>query len=351
MGIPRIAILGIHLESNAFAPVTTEADFRASCYFEGEAMMAEAAKAAPAMPAEIPGFIEAMNATGPWEAVPVLIAATEPGGAADQAFIEKTLARMRDILARSGPLDGVYISNHGAMISTADSDPDGELYALAREAIGPDKPVVATVDLHANISQRMFDNADLILSYRTNPHIDRRERGAEAGPLLRRLLAGERFEKTFVRLPISAPTVTLLTARGAYADMIAEGQRHIANDLPVVSVLGGFVFADAPEAGISILTYGHGAKPRQVALDLARYAWAERERFKVRITPLDEAVERAVAAGRAGRRTAVCLADVADNPGGGGRGNTTDILERLLNTRAGNALLGNFADPAAAARC
>src|SRR4051812_47243701 len=92
---PRIAILGIHLESNAFAPTTTEADFRASCYYEGEAMLVEAAKTAPAMPAEIPGFIEAMNAGDPWEAVPILITATEPGGAADQGFIDKTLERMR----------------------------------------------------------------------------------------------------------------------------------------------------------------------------------------------------------------------------------------------------------------
>src|ERR671919_2447406 len=107
--MPRIAILGIHLESNAFAPVTTEADFRASCYFEGQAMLAEAAKPAPAMPAEIPGFIEAMNATGPWEPVPILITATEPGGAADQTFIEETLARMRELLSASGPLDGIYI--------------------------------------------------------------------------------------------------------------------------------------------------------------------------------------------------------------------------------------------------
>src|ERR1700754_3932554 len=151
---PRIGILGIHLESNAFAPVTSEDDFRASCYYEGEAMLAEAAKPAPAMPAEIPGFVEAMNATGPWEAVPILITATEPGGAADAGFIERTLDRMRALLRAAGPLDAIYISNHGAMVSTADSDPDGAHYALSREAVGPDKPVIATVDLHANISQR-----------------------------------------------------------------------------------------------------------------------------------------------------------------------------------------------------
>src|SRR5688572_7321778 len=132
---PRIAVLGIHLESNAFAPVTTEADFRASCYFEGRALLDEAAKAAPAMPAEIPGFLEAMDATGPWEPVPIVITSTEPGGAADAAFIDKVLARMRAMLAEAGPLDGVYVSNHGAMVSTIDSDPDGALYALAREAV------------------------------------------------------------------------------------------------------------------------------------------------------------------------------------------------------------------------
>ena len=348
---PRIGILGIHLESNAFAPVTTEADFRASCYYEGEAMLVEAAKPAPAMPAEIPGFVEAMNATGPWEAVPIVIAATEPGGAADHAFVSRTLERMRALLHASGPLDAIYVSNHGAMVSTEDSDPDGALYALARETVGPDRPVVATVDLHANISQRMFDDADVIISYRTNPHVDRRERGAEAAPLLRRLLAGERFGKTFIRMPIVAPTVTLLTARGAYADMIIEGQRHITPDVPVVSLLGGFAFADAPECGISILTYGANGKRRALALDLARHAWRERERFTVKLTSLEDAMARAAEAGRSGRNTVVCLADVADNPGGGGRGNTTDILDGLLKARVERALLGNFVDPAAATAC
>jgi microcystin degradation protein MlrC len=348
---PRVAILGLHLESNAFAPVTTEADFRASCYYEGEAMLVEAAKSAPAMPAEIPGFIEAMNASGPWEAVPILITATEPGGAADQAFIDSTLDRMRTLLRASGALDALYISNHGAMVSTADSDPDGALYALARDAVGPGRPVVATVDLHANISQRMFEHSDVIISYRTNPHVDRRERGAEAAPMLRRLLAGERLGKTFIHMPIVAPTVTLLTARGAYADMIAQGQRHIASDLPVVSLLGGFAFADAPECGISILTYGADAKRKKLALDLACYAWEQRERFTVKLTPLDEAIQRTVDAGRSARTAVMCLADVADNPGGGGRGNTTDVLERLLSARVARALFGNFVDPGAAAQC
>lgn len=348
---PRVAILGIHLESNAFAPASTEDDFRKSCYFEGAAMLAEAAKPAPAMPAEIPGFIEAMNAGGPWEPVPIIITATEPGGPADQRFVDATYARMRELLFVSGPYDAIYVCNHGAMTATGLEDPDGALYALAREAAGPNVPVLATVDLHANISQRMVDCADCILSYRTNPHVDRRERGTEAAPLIRRLIAGERWEKTFIRMPIVPPSVTLLTARGAYADMITEGQRHIGPDLPVVSVVGSFAFSDAREGGITILTYGHGEKPRTLAHQLAAFAWAERERFRVRLTPLAVAIAHAARAGRNKERTAVCIADVADNPGGGGRGNTTDVLEALLAARVEHVLLGNFVDAAAAAKC
>ena len=348
---PRVAILGVHLESNAFAPVSTEEDFRKSCYFEGDAMLLEAAQPAPAMPAEIPGFIEIMNATGSWQPVPIIITATEPGGPADQRFVDATLARMRTMLAAAAPLDAIYISNHGAMTSSGAEDPDGALYAVAREAAGVDVPVLSTVDLHANISRRMVDCADCILSYRTNPHVDRRERGSEAATLMRRLLAGERWEKTFIRMPIVPPSVTLLTARGAYADMITEGQRHISPDLPVVSILGSFAFGDVREGGITILIYGRGDKPRALARQLAEFAWADRERFRVRLTSLDDAIARAAQAGRNGERAAVCLADVADNPGGGGRGNTTGILERLLADGVENVLLGNFVDAAAAARC
>src|SRR6185503_1660466 len=133
---------------------------------------------------------------------------------------------------------------------------------------------------------------------------------------------------------------------GAYADMIVEGQRHIGPDLPLVSVVASFVFSDAPETGLAILTYGSGPRPKALARHLAEMAWAERERFRVHLTSLDDAIRRAAEAGQVDGGPTVCLADVADNPGGGGRGNTTDILEGLLGAHVQRALLGNFVDPA-----
>src|SRR3546814_6280930 len=146
------------------------------------------------------------------------------------------------------------------------------------------------------------------------------------------MLGGERLSKTFIRTPIVAPSVRLLTAAGPYADLVAEGRAATGADVPLVSVVGGFAWSDTPENGIAILTYGtgDGTRATAVAERLARRAWADRERFNVRLPPLDEAVGGAVTAGARDDGPAVCLADVADNPGGGGRGHTTDIPEAPL---------------------
>jgi microcystin degradation protein MlrC len=211
---PRVAVLGFHLESNAFAPVSEERHFRSLCYVEGEDISREARKKISSLPAEIPGFYREMDALGPWTPVPVIATAAEPGGPVDEGFFQTTLAAMRARLAAAGGLDAVYISNHGGMVSTAGPDPDGELYETVRSVVGPDTPLVATVDLHANISERMVANVDALVSYRTNPHMDQAERAADAARLLKEFLTGTRSQRAFVRLPLTPASVTLLTREG-----------------------------------------------------------------------------------------------------------------------------------------
>ena len=108
-------------------------------------------------------------------------------------------------LEASAPLDAVYVANHGAMVSTATPDPDGEILARIRAAAGPGAAIVATLDLHANISERMVDSADVIIGYQTNPHVDMRERGEEAAHTVRAMLAGMQPRGTLVRLPLTPP--------------------------------------------------------------------------------------------------------------------------------------------------
>jgi microcystin degradation protein MlrC len=346
-GGPRIALLGIHLESNGFAPPSTEADFRSACYLEGMAILGEAAKPAPAMPAEMAAFIRSWVQRGAWTPVPILLAGAEPGGPVEQGFLDAMLGEIRQRLTAALPVDGVYISNHGAMTSIDSFDPDGVLYRLVRDLVGPAVPIVATVDLHANLSDDMVEAADLIIAYRTNPHVDQLERGAEAARAMADLLGGQRYHKAFIRLPLVPPTVSLLTASGPYADVIDDGQARarLQADIVNVSVTGGFVFADAPKCGFGVLVTARSRPAAdRLAAALATRAWRERERFTVKLTPLEAAIASARRVADDPTLPPLLLADVADNPGGGGRGNTTFILEALQTGGVSGALLGNFVD-------
>ena len=346
----RVAILGLHLESNGFAPVTRERDFRSLCFLEGEAILREARAAAPAMPAEIVGFLAAMDDGPPWSPAPILVAAAEPGGPVDHDFLLRVLGEIARRLVEAGRLDGVYITNHGGMTSTGTPDPDGMLYAKVREIVGPDVPVIATVDLHANISETMAGSVDMIVAYRTNPHVDQEERGAEAARHLRALISGTKAYTAFIRLPLTPASVTLLTAAGPYADIIREGQRRMSAAIMNVSIVGGFVFSDTPKNGIAVLVAARDdAAARRLALELARTIWNDRHRYVKTLTPLDEAVAMALAASRDPDRPALILSDAGDNPGGGGRGNTTWLLSALHGAGARDVLLGIFIDPALAA--
>jgi microcystin degradation protein MlrC len=337
---PRVAVLGLHLESNAFAPVSTEEHFRSLCHAVGDEITREARKTPSSLPAEVPAFYAEMERLGPWTPVPILVTACEPGGPIEEGFFQRTLAEMGKRLAEAGRLDAVYISNHGGMVSTGGPDPDGELYERVRKAAGR-VPIVATVDLHANISERMVANVDALVSYRTNPHMDQEERAVDAARLLRKFLDGTRSARAFVRLPLTPASVTLLTREGPYADAIKYGQTKVGNGVLDVSIVGGFVFSDTPKNGVAVVVNGEaGADVRGTALDIAGRIWDERKRFVKRLTSIEEAM-------RIPGRT--IWSDAGDNPGGGGTGQTTELLRKLVEAGAENVLYGIFFEPEIAA--
>src|SRR5215472_16998726 len=208
---PRIAILGFSIECNKFAPVATRAHFD---YFAGDDIVAEARLPAPRLLGEIPGFVADMDTAGAWDPVGIVFAAAGPNGPVDHAFFAELIAEIETRLTAALPVDAVYICEHGAAVTTEEDDPDGILFAAVRRIVGPDVPVAATLDLHANVSDRMVDTVDAFIGYRTNPHLDTRERGIEAAVALREMLAGTTTERAFIRLPIVPPTVTMLTAAG-----------------------------------------------------------------------------------------------------------------------------------------
>ncbi|MEM9247660.1 MAG: M81 family metallopeptidase [Pseudomonadota bacterium] len=347
---PRVALLGMILESNRFAKPATFEDFHSLYWLEGEALLAEARAEHPKLQMEFAGFVRAMDATGPWEPVPCLLAASHPAGPVRRDVYAKVEADTLAHLEAAGPVDAVYICNHGAMVGEHIDDPDGALMAAVRAKVGPEPIIVSTLDLHANISETMVRSTDLIVGYRTNPHVDFIERGEEAAFSLRRILAsGVRPKPVLRKPPIVPASVTLLTATGPYADLIDLGQRRQAEmggAILNVSVFGNFVFADTADNGVAVLVTGRTDDAPAIALadEIAKRAWADRERFRRELTSVETAVGLATGDG-----PPVLFSDAGDNPGGGGSGRTTELLKALVDAGATNTLYGSFCDPELAA--
>jgi len=357
---------GIVLESNAFAPVATEADFRSRYYFAGEALMEEVAKPHSVIPREMTAFVEAMNRTGTWEPVPTLLTGFQPAGLVDHEFFLRCVETMTARLKAALPLDAVYLSQHGAMVSTETSDPDGLLVKAIRQVVGPDPHILATLDLHANLSECLIENTNLLVSYLTNPHVDMVPRGEEAAHTLRKLLAGTKPKTAFLRLPLTPPSVTLLTREGPYAEMIAYGQRRqqeFGGRILNVSICGGFVFSDTPKNGVAVVVTADDdlEAARKLCREISEFGWSQRERFRRTLTSIEEAVIIARQTAADPQAPAVIFSDAGDNPGGGGGGNTTWLLKALVEAQRSPASLekesrgllrvfyGSFCDPELAA--
>ncbi|MCL4744369.1 MAG: M81 family metallopeptidase [Burkholderiaceae bacterium] len=349
---PRIAILGFAIECNRFSPVTTAADFARKVDIRG-AQILEQARAGPCRTtSDLPGFVQQMDRTGPWSAVPLRIALANPGGPVEQEFFDGFLDEIGAGLRAAGALDGVFVVSHGAALATGSDDPDGDLFAAIRRQVGPDVPVIGVFDLHANVSLKMVANLDVFVGYLENPHTDIRERGEEAARHMREILAGARTAVAMVKLPLAPPSITLLTASGPYGELIRYGQSRVGDDIVNVSIMAGFVFSDCPKNGFSVVVTARNGNRRAafaLARELGERIWSMRARFRREMTSLEQAVALSVAAGADRSAPAVLLADVADNPGGGSRGNTTCLLRALVEAKAAGVVLGVFYDPALAA--
>lgn len=339
------------LESNSHAPVATAAEFAERCDLAGEALATDWRGAHPTVPATILGFVAAMDASGPWVALPVRHAHVGASGPVDQTYFDALLDDLCARLAAHAPLDAVFLSLHGAAIATVDPDPDGSLLARVRATVGPGVPVVATLDLHGNVVQRMVDAASVLVAYRENPHTDMAARGADCAAILRETLAGMRPTAAFVKLPFVPPSVTQNTRTGPYRDLIDFGQSLRGPDVVDVSILSGFTSGDTPKNGMSVIvtTRGAPARARELATRIARHAWAGRRAWVPSLASIADATARALEAGRDVALPALLFADVADNPGGGGRGNTVWILEAFVRAGVQGAVVGPFFDAALAA--
>ena len=342
----RILIAGFQHETNTFAPSKTAYDD----FVRGGAFpaMARGADVLAMRDVNIPigGFIRAME--GPRaELIPAIWAGATPAAHVTRDAFERIAAEILDA-ARSGNFDGAYLDLHGAMVCEHNDDGEGALLTSLRAIVGPRVPLVASLDLHANVTRQMLESADALVAYRTYPHEDMAEAGERAAGLMKRLLTrGTRFHRAARRLPFLIPINGMCTmvepAQGTYAALArAESLQDVA-----LSFAPGFPAADFGECGGVVWGYGDDARIESVVAGLNDHIVSREAEWVVPFLEPEEAVRQAQAIAAQASKPVV-IADTQDNPGGGGDSNTTGMLRALMNCDAQGAAIGLMVDGAAA---
>jgi microcystin degradation protein MlrC len=274
----------------------------------------------------------------------------QPGGRVTDEAFEKMAALLVAPLAVQR-FDMVYLELHGAMCTPRFDDAEGELLRRVREAVGPAVPILASLDLHANVTRLMIEMADLLTAYRTYPHVDWKESGRRAARLVDAVRArtpggARRFRQAPFLIPVASGCTLVEPMKGLY-EKLEEIEARTGVHL---SFCPGFPLADIADCGPSLWGYGDDAQTTQNAVDeLYRHLLAAEQAFLQHAAiPAEEAVTRAIARAQGARRP-VIIADTQDNPGGGGSGSTTGLLRELVRQRAQGAMVAILHEPQVAA--
>jgi microcystin degradation protein MlrC len=343
----RIATGGIQHETNTFATVpTTIADFvrDSECGPElsgGETIL-QRYRGTGCIHG---GYIAAAAANG-FELLPLLSAKAQPAGPVEQASFDTMLGWFLERLEQVMPVDGVLLDLHGAMVTEDHEDAEGAWIAAVREFVGPDMPLVMTLDLHANITSQCASLADVIIGYDTYPHVDMHDRGREAAELLGRMIRGEVSPvQEYRQLPLITMPPMQCTLREPMRSLIKRvHQMEQERGVLTATVSMGFPFADIQDAGVSVLVTADGdADLASSKVDeLAGWLWELRDELQPKLTTIEETIRFVDEHPDDGL---TIFADGSDNPGGGAPCDGTVALRALIDSGLSGAVVAVLHDP------
>lgn len=345
----KVLIAGFKHETNTFSRLpTTLADYQARALQRGE----QIAQAYAGTNTEVAAFLDGCKKYG-WQAVPTVVGDATPSGKLTRDCYEAIAGEIVEAAKREQP-DAVLLNLHGAMVAEHVDDGEGELIARLRAALGRNTVIAGTLDLHANVTSRMAEEADILVSYRTYPHIDNYVIASEAVDLVAQALDGRIKPITIVRrgAEITGLDCGRTTQPGPMTEALAmAAELKSKSGLLSVSVNAGFFKADIEEVGPSVVIVGEGRREdlERLAEPLLAHIKATRDVATVSYASVAAAVATAQAKGRIG--APVVLADYSDNPGGGGYSDSTGILRGLLAAGVTNAAISAICDPASATAC
>jgi microcystin degradation protein MlrC len=325
----RIAVGQLAQETNTFNPLpTTRLEFEAFGVHRGAELLERMADTN-----ELGGFIQALRE---WSERPEIVGLQRlfawPGGALTTATLDWLLRELLDSLRAHLPVDGVLLALHGALVADGTPDVEGEVLQAVREALGPRVALVATLDLHANVTARMVRAADALVLYHTAPHIDVFETGRRGAAVLRRILVeGARPITAFQKLPLVVPAEQANTQDPTSVShglrlRLEELERHpriLSAGLATVQP-----WLDIPDLGASVLVVSDGDPElaRRTCAELAADVWGKRRHYLPELVSVEEAVRAA----REESEGLVVLSDSADATTSGAPGDSTWLLRELL---------------------
>jgi microcystin degradation protein MlrC len=328
--MPRVLIAEIKTETATFNPMPT-------CYDDFQVYVGgEMLDALRGTRTEIGGALDVFAEDQTIEILPTVSATSVSGGHIVTADLDRLLQEIVDAVRNQPDVDAAYICLHGAMAGKDENDPEGRLLTALREVLG-DIPLVASLDLHAVITDRLVAAADVLVPFHTYPHIDQYETGQRAARSLLKLMGGE-VTPTMVRveIPMLVRGDELITATGKFGEAIRMCQAIEESDGGLAAgVIIGNAFTDVPalQSNVLVTTDGDRERAASEALRIAQFMWKHRELFQAELTSLPDAIRIAEET-----EGLTIFSDAADATASGAAGDSNAILKGLL--------AANFAKPA-----
>lgn len=339
-----IAVGGFQHETNTFAPHLADyAAFERADSWPPLTAGADLFEVMYGLNIPLAGFIERAALDG-HRMQPLCWCSAEPSSYVTRDAFERIAEMLCAPLREMEQLDAVYLDLHGAMVTEHFEDGEGELLRRVRAIVGPDVPVVISLDLHVNVTEGMLEHCDAMTIYRTYPHLDMAETGVRAYDLLLPLLAGRRLHKAMRKLPFLLALTSQCTdfdpCRSIYGALPAA---CAADGVDNVDFGAGFPPSDITECGAAVVAYGADETAVEAAAEqIYQQVLAAEAEFEVELLDADSAVLRAMS-----NRTdkPVVLADAQDNPGAGGTSDSTGLLAALVRNGARQAIIAVLYDP------
>ena len=341
----RIAIGGVQHETNTFAASrATFDDFVHADAWPGLCRGGALIEATRGINLPISGFIDQARSDS-HVLKPLVWCSAQPSGPVTRDAFERIAYILLEDLAAALPVDAIYLDLHGAMVAEHLDDADGELLSRVRGCVGPAVPIVASLDLHANISQTMLEQASALVAYRQYPHVDMAETGARAAYLLQKLSNRAPMKRDLRHLDFLVPLTAQCTLVEPGRHLMARALELEQRSLLSLHYTPGFPLADVYECGPCVFGYGEREDDVNVAVAaLVSEVAASESELSGQFWTIDAAIKRALQGHLPGHGP-VILVDTQDNPGAGGNGDSTSLIKALIAAEAKGVVAGLICDP------